>query len=166
MVLYPPIIEGTLPPFYIDKTQTSNRNITLTIPYQLGRGSYLPPDGGGLQIMIKTVPLDNYVTTLEITYDKDKKCSGDGTIDFDKKIAIFNFANNSKLYIGEYYKIQMAICDQSGNPGYFSTPSLVKFTTLPQLTLEEKLGRNITMKFYLITLIAIIQKNLFIKVTP
>lgn len=139
MILYPPLIEGTLPPFIIDNT-LSNNKIKLTIPYQLSRGGYIP-DNGYFKAVIKTIPLDNQVIALDYN---------NAIIELDQtnKIVTFNFDSNS-LFSGEYYKIQIAIC-QRGTPditGYFSTPSIIKFTNKPVLEDMKINGKNVVATF-------------------
>ena len=139
MVLYPLLIEGTIPPFTFNNT---TNKINLSIPYQLNRGGYIP-ENGIARIIIKTIPLGNQLLAINTSIN-----------DIDKNNKIINCEfESSLLYSGEYYKIQVAICtwdiesEEIIETGYFSTPSIVKFTNEPVLNLLELKGKNITATF-------------------
>ena len=51
-----------------------------------------------------------------------------------------NLQDNVKLKPGQYYKIQIAYCDMSGTPGYYSTIGIVKLTTKPKVTIANLSG--------------------------
>ena len=132
-MLYPPIIEGKLPPFTLN---LENNQVELTIPYQNSRGvNSAEKKVRSCHLLIKSVPLGHEVMNVIA----QAKTTPDGQ-EFQNPVTftIIEDLENPKLMLGEYYKIQIAFGDKDGNIGYYSTPAIVKYTNLPVLTLKQK----------------------------
>lgn len=116
--LYPPNIEGTIPAFY---------GTELTVPFSMNK-SVSQDSVYGMQIKIKSVQSGAYLLTSDttnITYGPYYK-------------ATFNLSEeNSKLRVGQHYKIQIAYIGQDGEVGYFSTVAVVKYTEKPQIEIKD-----------------------------
>lgn len=116
-MLYPPVIEGTIPAF---------TGTVLTVPFSMnkgvGKGEII-----GFSLKLKTIQGTKYLfTTTSTNYDVDSSCE-----------VRFNLsAYQSKLRVGQYYKVQMAYIATNGAVGYYSTVGIVKYTTKPQLSIE------------------------------
>ena len=121
MKLYPPIIEGIIPAFYGSK---------ISIPFQMNK-SVSKVEVKGFALKIKTVQNQNVIDTILI--DKNE------IQNFDWETISFPI-DSDKLKIGQFYKIQLAYYDiQDGVPEvvYYSTVGIVKYTTKPDLKIEE-----------------------------
>ena len=116
--LYPPNIEGTIPAFY---------GTELTVPFSMNK-SVSQDSVYGMQIKIKSVQSGAYLLTSDttnITYGPYYK-------------ATFNLSEeNSKLRVGQHYKIQIAYIGQDEEVGYFSTVAVVKYTEKPQIEIKD-----------------------------
>ena len=120
--LYPPYIEGTLPAF-IKESNTGNVNIY--VPFEYNKGVGANEISNSFIIKVKSVQndvlLNEFAGSIDNTRDKVAKFS------IDK--SLFEFQ------IGQYYKIQMAFQDTSGEIGYYSTVGVAKCTSQPQVTI-------------------------------
>ena len=121
--LYPPYIEGTLPAFTLD----SSGNGTITIPFELNRAVSMV-DVKSAQIKVKTVQNDVLITSFGAQINPENRTISvsvkDGSID---KWTIKN---------GDYYKLQIAFVDTSGEIGYYSTVGVIKCTSKPTIGIE------------------------------
>ena len=110
--LYPPVIEGTIPAFYGDE---------IIVPYSMNK-SVNKGEIAGFSLKIKTVQNNLYLATLEeSTFSSNEVRFPIGDL---------------KLNIGQYYKIQMAYVNKSGEVGYYSTVGVVKYTSKPEVSIE------------------------------
>lgn len=107
--LYPPVIEGTIPAF---------NGTVLTVPFSMNR-SVSANQISGFAVKIKTVQSSTWITTLV-----------DGKINEDYSAAIFDIAEKWTPTPGQYYKLQLAYIDITGETGYFSTVGIVKYTNI------------------------------------
>lgn len=130
-MLASPIIEGTLPAFYLD----DNGIAQIAIPFSMSR-AVNKNQIKGLKLKIKNVQQSNYLITLS-----------QSSVDFVKSIAYFDISKEAlekSFLIGQFYKCQLAYIDTDDVVGYYSTVGIIKYTTKPKvsiLTLAET-GNN------------------------
>lgn len=120
MKLYPPIIEGALPAFF--------GTDTLSVPFSMNR-AVGASEVAGFYLKIKTVS-GSFIATL---YSEDFD-------NLDEMYVNFNIRENNiyKLFnVGQYYKVQLAYVNVQGEPGYYSTVGVIKYTTEPTVTIEN-----------------------------
>ena len=116
-MLYPPVIEGTIPAF---------TGTVLTVPFSMnkgvGKGEII-----GFSLKLKTIQGTKYLfTTTSTNYD----AAADYVVKFDLS------SYSAKLRTGQHYKVQIAYIDITGAVGYYSTVGIVKYTTRPKLQIE------------------------------
>lgn len=130
-MLASPIIEGTLPAFYLD----DNGIAQIAIPFSMSR-AVNKSQIKGFKLKIKNVQQSNYLITLS-----------QSSVDFVKSIAYFDISKEAlekSFLIGQFYKCQLAYIDTDDVVGYYSTVGVIKYTTKPKvsiLTLAET-GNN------------------------
>ena len=125
-MLASPIIEGTLPAFYME-----NGIATLAIPFSRSR-AVSDYEISGFRLKIKNIQDSDYILTLSHSrYD-----SSESIVYFD---IIESEDINKKLTVGSFYKVQLAYVDKDDITGYYSTVGIIKYTTKPTVTL---LGLN------------------------
>lgn len=126
-MLTSPIIEGTLPAFYLD----DNGIAQIAIPFSMSR-AVNKSQIKGFKLKIKNVQQSNYLITLSQT-----------SVDFIESIVYFNISKDTleeSFLIGQFYKCQLAYVDTDDITGYYSTVGVIKYTTKPKvniLTLAE-----------------------------
>lgn len=131
MLLYPPTIEGQLPPAVLIKNDSENR-IEFTIPYQINRGTN-PKLIKGYSIKIKNLISNELIKTYDVIQeycDNDFKFSITG-----EDLNLFN--------LGDYFKIQMAFGANVEDKkltdiGYYSTVGVSKLIAQPLLQLAPE----------------------------
>ena len=130
-MLASPIIEGTLPAFYLD----DNGIAQIAIPFSMSR-AVNKNQIKGFKLKIKNVQQSNYLITLS-----------QSSVDFIESIAYFDISKEAlekSFLIGQFYKCQLAYIDTDDVVGYYSTVGVIKYTTKPKvsiLTLAET-GNN------------------------
>jgi hypothetical protein len=60
MTLYPPILEGNLPPCYFEYKEGEKEKLIFNLPYSYSRGVN-PNEIKGIKFIIKTIPLNNTI---------------------------------------------------------------------------------------------------------
>lgn len=126
-MLASPIIEGTLPAFYLD----DNGIAQIAIPFSMSR-AVNKNQIKGFKLKIKNVQQSNYLITLS-----------QSSIDFIESIVYFDISKETlekSFLIGQFYKCQLAYIDTNDVVGYYSTVGVIKYTTKPKvsiLTLSE-----------------------------
>lgn len=164
--LYPPILEGVLPAFYSDTiTDTEGEVIRIAIPFSMNR-AVSSNQVGGFALKIKTVQSSSYLYTAQI-YNPLYYQLNDATWveivlhtndEEENKII-------QKLKVGQFYKFQLAyiaadekikknLQDQYakglltledfnkemskiGEIGHYSTVGIAKFTTKPNIYIND-----------------------------
>lgn len=129
--LYPPIVGGSIPACYND-----HGTVLITVPFSMNRAVGIA-DVKGFRLKIKTVQSNTYLKTLEVTTATADVAIGERQVTFQWT----NF--NNAVVIGQYLKVQLAYVNQSDVVGYYSTPSIVKFTAQPTIYIAG-LGSNNT----------------------
>ena len=114
--LYPPHIEGSLPAF----TGTMIR-----IPFEHSRAVGIN-DISGLVILVKNIQNSKIITTWEV---------GKEAINDDNNEIIFQNVPITQIQAGNYYKIQIAYKDISGQAGYFSDVGIIKYIQEPTISI-------------------------------
>lgn len=108
-IYYPPIIEGKIP------AQIGN---TLRIPFTHNKANEL----SNFKVKIKTVSTNRDIATLN-------GIENDGVVE----ISVLQ----SLLTVGQFYKVQLAYCDDNGeNVGYYSSVGVFKYTSSPSITID------------------------------
>lgn len=116
--LYPPLIEGTIPAFC---------GTTLVVPFSLNR-AVSKNEIAGFVIKIKTVQGSTLLGTIKQT---DPDC-----FDLDSLMQVSFDVHTVPFTIGQFYKIQMAFIGVDGQPGYYSTVGVIKYTTMPKIEIS------------------------------
>lgn len=115
--LAPPIVEGTIPAFW---------GTAIIVPFAMNR-SVSTEQVAQMVLKIKTIASSTYLGTFE-----------NGI--FNQKTMTTTFELDSiqeKLHPGQYYKIQMAYKDKTtGEIGYYSAVSVVKYTSQPTVVID------------------------------
>lgn len=128
-MLYPPYIEGTLPAFIYDSSQTSNY---ITIPFAMNKTvSYNLIDG--FSIRVKTVQSNQLVYSM--TYLEVR----DNMTEINFPISDDNFYGNYSFVPGQFYKVQIAYVKKDGEQiqtGYYSTVGIIKCTSKPIVSIS------------------------------
>ena len=128
-ILYPPLLEGTIPATYGD---------ILKIPYKMNQAVSWD-NIGGFSVKIKSTNLDNKVMGVLET-DKPQN-----VIDI---ITVSGLKTQCELTIGNYYKVQVAYKDSDGISPY-STVAIFKYTAKPTIKIQglDKTVGNSIMPF-------------------
>lgn len=141
--LYPPLIEGTIPAFCAQETDS---DVTLSVPFSLNR-AVAKSEINGFALKIKTV--QNSVLLGYPIFQTDP-----GKWDLDNNLSVtFDMSSVAKyLKVGQFYKIQLAYLSYNSSlktyePGYYSTVGVVKYTSRPSISIEG-LNENINNHKY------------------
>ncbi len=152
--LSPPVIESTIPASY-----SENGMVKITIPFSMNR-AVVASQVGGFELKIKTIQTGSYlytIQTLNPTYYK---------ISEEESYVNFYFQDvDQKLKVGQFYKVQLAYLQVDANKktiayndyikheitleeyesiiyeastvGYYSTASVMKYTTKPKIYIND-----------------------------
>lgn len=142
--LYPPIISGTLPAFYLEESNM-DRTIKITVPFTMN-SSVGASQIKGFALRMKTVQNSNYLYTAQTTDNIYFNLEGSSYVTFVLKTS--NSAEERELIlqtlkVGLFYKIQIAYIDNGGEIGNFSTVGISKYTTKPTIYIQN-LKTNLT----------------------
>ena len=125
--LYPPEIEGVIPAFY---------GTALVVPFSMNK-TVSKSEISGMIIKIKTVFSNQYLGYAK-TYFNGATQENLDRVSFDLSGFI------DKLNIGQYYKIQIAYLSVENDNGktkevigYYSTVGVVKYTALPEVSIDN-----------------------------
>lgn len=121
-MLAAPIINGTLPAFYLE-----NGIAKITIPFSMNR-SVSVNDISGFSLKLKNVQGSSYLLTKQTTKFDDVN-----------QVVSFEFNKeelDNNLFIGLFYKAQLAYIDRNNIVGYYSTVGILKYTTKPDVFIE------------------------------
>lgn len=124
--LYPPYIEGSIPAFYGKE---------LIVPYEMNK-TVGYKDISGFKLKIITVSTNRTITIID-----------DNGYNIESKEIYFNMPIEN-MVIGQFYKIQLAYKDISGNVGFYSTIGVVKYCAEPAVSIEGLLAGNINLHQY------------------
>lgn len=120
-MLASPIIEGTLPAFYLE-----NGTATIAVPFSRSR-AVSDYDVNGYSLKIKNLQGSEYLLTLSHS-----------RFDSSESIVYFDVLEDTvkKVFsVGSFYKAQMAYVDRDGMVGYYSTVGVIKYTTKPDVSI-------------------------------
>lgn len=120
-MLASPIIEGTLPAFYLE-----NGTATIAVPFSRSR-AVSDYDVNGYSLKIKNLQGSEYLLTLSHS-----------RFDSSESIVYFDVLEDTvkKVFsVGSFYKAQMAYVDRDGLVGYYSTVGILKYTTKPDVSI-------------------------------
>jgi hypothetical protein len=130
--LYPPAIAGTLPAFCGTET--------LSVPFSMNR-AVSATEVLGFSLKIKTVS-GEWKGTLEHRYEGDLKKEAK-RIEWAKGVvdsAAVPFSLKDKgieFNVGQYYKVQLAYIGLDGMIGIYSTVGVIKYTSTPDVYIEN-----------------------------
>ena len=122
-MLASPIIEGTLPAFYLE-----NGTATIAVPFSRSR-AVSDYDVNGYSLKIKNLQGSEYLLTLSHS-----------RFDSSESIVYFDILEDTvkKVFsVGSFYKAQMAYVDRNGVVGYYSTVGILKYTTKPDISILD-----------------------------
>lgn len=142
--LYPPIISGTLPAFYLEESNM-DRIIKITVPFTMNQ-SVSSSQITGFALRMKTVQNSNYLYTAQTSENVYFNLEGSSYVTFVLKTS--NSTEERELIlqtlkVGLFYKIQIAYIDTTGEVGNFSTVGISKYTTKPSVYIQD-LKSNLT----------------------
>lgn len=120
-MLASPIIEGTLPAFYLD-----NGTATIAVPFSKSK-AVSDFEVSGYSLKIKNIQSSEYLLTLS----HSKYDASNSTVYFEVPMATVN----NTFTIGSFYKAQLAYIDNNQETGYYSTVGIIKYTTKPEVTI-------------------------------
>ena len=147
--LYPPIISGTLPAFYLEESGT-DRFIKITVPFSMNR-AVSPVQVKGFSLKIKSVQSSNYLYTITETNPLFFEMEDSAWVTFTLRTS--NSAKEREfivrdLKVGLFYKLQLAYIDTNNEVGNYSTVGISKYTTQPTVTINDfKMGMTNTHKY-------------------
>lgn len=141
--LYPPLIEGTIPAFCAQETDS---DVTLSVPFSLNR-AVAKSEIKGFALKIKTVQ-----NSVLLGYPIFQTDPGKWDLDVNLNVTFDMSSVVQYLKIGQFYKIQIAFLSyndslKSYEPGYYSTVGVVKYTSKPSISIEG-LNENINNHKY------------------
>lgn len=132
--LYPPTIPSSIPAFYVE-----NGTAKIAVPFSMNRA--VDADSvAGFRIKIKTVQSNTLVKTISIDNDAGAQAA------INSRIAVFEWEADvngnrtpdfNKIKMGQYLKVQMAYIGKNGQPGYFSTVAITKYTSKPLVSIAN-----------------------------
>lgn len=131
---YPPIINETLPAFYLDE----KNGAVITVPFLMNRAAS-QEEGDSFIIKIKTVQNNIILGEANLLFENEENFNQI----IKKGIAKFSLSSDiiDKIKIGQFLKVQMAqvTTDDLGNEiiGYYSTVSIIKYTTKPEVYIQD-----------------------------
>ena len=122
--LYPPLIGGTIPAFYTDDNGATN----MVVPFSMNR-AVGKSEVSKFILKIKYVDGDVIDTIISEDFDTEAYLK----VSFNVSALV----TQGLLKVGQYYKIQLAYIDKSDTIGYYSTIGVIKYTTLPNLIIDN-----------------------------
>ena len=114
--LYPPYIDGSLPAAYLD-----SEGWHFSITYAMNRAVAMSQTSG-MKVFIKTLS-SAPVSTIDV--------SNAEIVNFKINCEL----NKDQLNIGQYYKVQLAYVDTTGEIGYYSTVGIMKAIAKPEVSI-------------------------------
>ena len=129
--LYPPVIEEVLPAFCLNYDLGGNKTgASINIDFNLNR-AVANTEISGVAIRLRTISTNKYIITENFTEGKAISWNlNNGTCVFQitslKSPEILDL-----LKVGQYYKVQIAFLDLSGDIGYWSTVATIKCVAKP-----------------------------------
>lgn len=138
MKLYPPVLAGTTPPFYVSETGS----YILTVPFSFNK-LVTASEVGGVKLRIRDGETDIELGRVNATVY---------SVSTSYSYAEFDLTNIKGINLGKYYKIQLAYIDaaDASNIGYYSTISIVKCTAYPSVSCLglNRYSANIDVTYY------------------
>lgn len=149
--LSPPLLEGTIPAFYSDADVNGQGIVKITIPFAMNR-AVSKVQVGGLALKIKTIQSSSYLYTAQNLDPLSFELEDSPWVEFILHTNI-NAENQliQKLRIGQFYKFQLAFIDTTGEIGYYSTVSIGKYTSKPELRINSLSNSALNMHEYTYT---------------
>ena len=130
--LFPPILGDIIPAFY-----SENGIVKITIPFSMNR-AVSQSQIKGLVLKVKTVQSSSYLYTAQVINPLYFELEDSPWVeiilhsDIDEENSFIQ-----KLKIGQFYKFQLAYINTNGEVGYYSTVGVSKYTTKPELSIND-----------------------------
>lgn len=124
--LNPPSVSSSLPSFC-----NTSGTVNITVPFSMNK-TVGPQDIGGFSLRIKNANTDTVLGIIDKTVNNFSVTGSLMEIGFALPEKIV-----AKMIIGQFYKIQLAYKDKAGTVGYYSSIGVAKYTTYPQVTINE-----------------------------
>lgn len=146
--LYPPVLEGILPAFYSENDNNGDGIVRITIPFSMNR-AVSNSQVGGFALKVKTVQSSSYLFTIQVTNSLFYNLEDSTYVQFvlrssnEEQKAIID-----KLHKGQFYKLQLAYLDNGQQVGYYSTVGVAKYTTRPEIHVNDFVEGFINMHRY------------------
>lgn len=128
--LYPPYIEGSLPAFCLNEEGTG----VMPVPFAYNK-AVSKLEVKSIIGKFKTIQNDVLLGSVPGVIVTDSQ--GNSFADFYVHEFKIGDIDELKLEIGQYYKVQLAFVDINNIEGYFSTVGVIKFTSLPEVTIDN-----------------------------
>ena len=145
--LYPPLLEGTLPAFYLDSAEEGKGCGIMRIPFSYNRAINIQEVSESAEIKFKTVQND---AILGVTFGRLKK--EEQVIEVEIKNNFDVNTGKINFVIGNYYKVQIAFINKQGNTvGYYSTVGVIKCTAKPTVTIDQLVEDTVNSNLYSFT---------------
>ena len=131
--LYPPDVEPSVPAQLVPDASASETTTTLLVPFQLNKAVSWADlgDPKRISLILKTVSTGKIILDGfqgQVAFDKNSK----------QQTAKFEIPNNKFTPIaGQHYKLQIAFISSTGVIGYYSDVTVVKFTSIPKLSISD-----------------------------
>ena len=136
-MLSPPLLSGIIPAFYSNES-----GIVITIPFSMNRVVSLS-QVDAFQVKIKTIQSGHQLYSERI----EKLSNQDNYI----KLTIpKEHSKYSSFRVGQSYKIQIAYIND-GTIGYYSTVGIAKYTTIPEMNINNLDTNNLNSHLYTYT---------------
>ena len=125
--LYPPSVAGTLPSYY----EYPKGIVDLTIPFSMNK-TVAPRELKGFRVRIKTTSTDRVIADWEVN-------KGAATLEDINPILTTQIPADAlrQLRVGNFYKVQIAYVDNQNITGYYSSLSIIKFTSQPTVRIAD-----------------------------
>ena len=131
-MLRPPNIQGTLPSFY----ENDEGAVILTVPFAMNKSVGLA-DFSSFSMKIKTSATDVLLGTFSSSdWNPESKV-------LEVKFDISTI--ESKLVIGQYYRVQIAYKNTGGEVGYYSTIGVAKYTAKPAISIVDFMQSSVNL---------------------
>ena len=133
-----PIIEGTLPAFYVNETGIA----VITVPFSMSR-AVNRNEVSGFSLKIKSLQGSEYLGTFKTKTGMDYtemvvkfELTRSSTDKYGNDI-LQGLGDSITLTKGAFYKAQIAYINNQDEVGYYSTVGIIKYTTKPNVSIAN-----------------------------
>lgn len=137
--LYPPVLNGKLPAFYVKPGEDAVIKVPFTMNTIVGDAEVK-----GFSLIIKSVTNNRLLGTYTNLIGNDKQFEYTGSLDFIINKLTWWKQDDNGVYtsqvpyrVGAFYKVQIAYIDINGVTGHYSNAAVIKLTDKPTVYLEQ-----------------------------